>query len=178
MQSFRDRHGKQWEIELTVGCLSRVKSSSGGKFNLWEPTSDCGGKPLCQVLDSDLSELWELLWHVLEPAANAAGITADKFGESLAAENILQARAALWREWTDFFHQLQRPDAAAMLEKIDKFHRITLEAVKKNLQSEELSQAEIKIEQAIRTRLNSNAGDLAGKLESTLETILTGNSTT
>ena len=86
MKKFQDKENGQWTIDLSVGTLRRVKRDSEGKFNLFEPEGDYNGVPLRQALWADDAEFWEVLYQIVEPEATKREITADKFGELMAAK--------------------------------------------------------------------------------------------
>ena len=146
MQTFKDREGQDWEIDLPYGEVVRIKAESADKFDLAEPQKDDLGKRL----DEDLSLFWELLWYIVSPQAalvmpsagelrrrgnaqaipSVPGITAAEFGRRMSAPCLIAADEAFRREWQDFFHQLQRPDQAAALGALNLINSATLAKVK------------------------------------------------
>jgi hypothetical protein len=131
MTEFKDKDGTLWSINLTIGLVERVKKASG--WNLYEPDApapaeheakltpgdSAGAKTVQDVLWTDLSRFWELLWHLVQDQAAERKIDAEAFGRLMAARCLIDAHQAFWHEWADFFRQLQRPDAALVLEKME-----------------------------------------------------------
>lgn len=150
MQEFRDKTGRKWQIDLNFGAVLRIKSASGGKFNLL----DDGKGNLGQTLWADLGELYEVLWYLVEPQASKRSppVTADEFGEALAAECIIEARQKFFTEYIEFFQSLQRPETAMVLEKMLELNRrtgkLTLAKMTEAMSEEQLAKAMAKIEKA------------------------------
>ena len=124
MRKFRDRNGREWSIDLTIGTVARVRKQSGKRFDLLDPSSVVDGEKLSTVLDEDLAAVYEVLWYIIEPQAVAAGLNAEQFGESMAADCIIAAQAALFAEWLDFFRDVQRPDLATALDMMTTARRV------------------------------------------------------
>ncbi len=153
MQTFKDREGQEWEVDLPYGEVVRIKEESQGKFDLAEPQKDELGKRL----DEDLSLFWELLWYIVKPQAaivmpsagelrrrgnaqaipSVSGITAAEFGRRMSGDCLIAADEAFRREWQDFFHQLQRPDQAAALGALNLINSATLAKVRAKVESSE-----------------------------------------
>jgi len=173
VREFTDKTNQRWEIELTIGLVSRLRKNT--RFNLYEPHA--GTPPLVQVLDDDLEAFWELLWHLVEKQADARSINAEKFGELMAARSLIDAQRVFMEEWRDFCHGLQQPQHAAMLESLIKHNAMILEAV--TLKSrEQFAIVDQMSEKAIQTALNEKFGKEQGSFASTLEASLGDNSTT
>lgn len=156
MTQFRDKNGREWSIDLTIGAVERVKRASrdaGREFDLYDPGGRFGedGKKLQAVLWSDHSAFWELLWHLCEPQATAAGVTAEQFGDLMAARCLLDARRALWREWEDFFRQLQRPGEILVLERLRRYETKAVELAMESLTDPRLEEVDREVEQRMRT---------------------------
>lgn len=158
MKKFKDITGHEWELQLLFGDIMRVKEASGGRFDLLDPTAN----DLSKKLDVDLAFFWELLVHLVEPQAAAAGIAEHfgrEFGQRMAGRCIIEAQQAFFAEWADFFHQLQRPDLATALETTVKLNALTVAKVKERLERDETiktipQRAERKIDAALTTALS------------------------
>ena len=168
MQSFQDRHGRQWQIDLTIGAVARVKKSSGGKFDLLNPSATVDGKELFALLDDDLATVYEVLWHIVEPQAERLGVTADAFGDGLAADVILAAQSVLFSEWLDFFRLLQRPDAAKALELMRAAKLKLMRAVAKRTDQIDTATLLAQLDRKIETAVGDSFGNLQASLDSTL----------
>ena len=115
MRQFSDKTGSAWQIDLTFGAVLRVRQRDA-QLDLLDPTLQVDGQPLQVSLSLDLVRFWGLLWLLVEPQATAKGVTADQFGELMAADCLLAAQAAFFEEWRDFFRSLRRPDAGLAVE--------------------------------------------------------------
>ena len=83
MRSFTDKSDQTWQIDLTVGAVMRVKSSSEGRFNLFDP-----GPKMADELATDEGTFWELLWHLIEPQARERKIDAEALRLKLLVESL------------------------------------------------------------------------------------------
>ena len=106
MKTFSDATKRSWEIALTIGSAKRVKSLLG--IDLLQPEE--GDPPLLTRLGTDEMLLCDIIYCLVKPQADAAGITDEQFGELLGGEVILAAQTALYEELIDFFQQRGRAD--------------------------------------------------------------------
>jgi hypothetical protein len=113
MTSFRDSAGRTWQISLTIDALKRVKSLL--HVDLTEPLQ--GEPPLMTRLATDVMLLCDVLYAVIQPQAQQAGITDEMFGANLGGEAILAAQEALTQEWLNFFQNLRRTHLVKAIEK-------------------------------------------------------------
>lgn len=168
MAVFKDKANNRWTIDLPVGTVLRVKSESGGKYNLLEPESKLGERTLLAALWEDMAEFWELLWHVVEPQAKAMAepVTAEKFGELMAAECLVEAQLAFWQEWQAFFHHLQRPDRAAALGRMQRHTAKALEMLRTKLADPAMAEMDRLTEAKMQATLNKSFSKLQESLAS------------
>lgn len=106
MHAFTDTTGRIWELSLTIGAAKRVK----GLLNVDLLDLSGGNPPLITRLHTDAMLLVDVIYAVLKPAADAAGITDEQFGESLGGDAAWNAYLAFTAELADFFRQFHRPD--------------------------------------------------------------------
>jgi hypothetical protein len=165
MATFKDRENNTWTIDLPFGTVLRVKKESEGQFNLLDPEH---GNLADRLASHDFEALFELLWHILRPIAEARQIDAEKFGQLVAADCLLDARQALWKEWTDFFQKLQRPDQATVLEKLAKYNAKAVELVKAKVADPALANLDSRVEAQMAATLNRSFGSLGESLDSIL----------
>lgn len=177
MQTFKDSEDRQWTIDLPIGAVLRIKAASEGKFNLLDPSHKCGDVSQLDIVDGfdHLEVFWELLWHLIEPAAKEASVTAEEFGKAMGAEQLLDARVAFANEWRVFFQNLQRVDAATALEKNAKYHAKARQMVEAKLTAA-LTGIDERMEQAMQTSLNKASGNLQESLDAILGPTPGGNS--
>jgi hypothetical protein len=165
MSTFKDRENNSWTIDLPFGTVLRVKQESEGRFNLLDPQHENLADRLAA---HDFEALYELLWFILRPEAEARGIGAAKFGQLLAADCLLEARQVLWRVWTDFFQRLQRPDKATVLEKLAKYNARAIELVKAKVGDPKLAELDQRVEAKMLSTLNQSFGSSLASLDSIL----------
>ncbi len=196
MESFKDKTGQEWSINLSIGTVERVKKVS--RFNLYAPdepiaTDNCqpttdnrqlttgnssNAPSLQQVLWTDLSALFELLCYLLDDQLKAAGIDAVEFGRRMAARCLVDAQTAFFREWTDFFRQLRRLETLLTLEKTANLQEKARALVAAKIKDPRILEMEIRAGQAMETafekRFVSALADGHGKLRALSESIPAG----
>jgi len=112
MRAFTDSAGRAWTLSLTLDAAKRVKSLLG--VNLLE--LDKGDPPLLTRLGTDVILLCDVVFAILKPQAEAAGVTDEQFGAALGGDAILAAQTAFYEEMVDFFQKLGRADLAKAVE--------------------------------------------------------------
>ncbi len=111
---------------------------------------------LAEKIWADFGEFFELLCHIVEPD------DAKAFAENLAPNSLIAAKEAFFLEWTDFFRNLQRPEAAAVLEKLMMLHKKALEMTVARLADDRTKGLDMKAERLISQRLNDAFGTMGG----------------
>ena len=112
MRAFTDSAGRAWTLSLTLDAAKRVKSLLS--VNLLE--LDKGDPPLLTKLGTDVILLCDVVFAILKPQAEAAGVTDEQFGAALGGDAILAAQTAFYEEMVDFFQKLGRADLAKAVE--------------------------------------------------------------
>jgi len=112
MRAFTDSAGRAWTLSLTLDAAKRVKSLLS--VNLLE--LDKGDPPLLTKLGTDVILLCDVVFAILKPQAEAAGVTDEQFGGALGGDIILAAQTAFSEEMVDFFQKLGRADLAKAVE--------------------------------------------------------------
>lgn len=176
MQHFTDTTGRQWSIELPIGTVIRVRSTS--RFDLFDSACLCGGSgggptepaslPLSSLLATDLVAFWELLWLLVEPQAKEANVTAEQFGQDMAGDCLLVAQTAFFDEWRDFFLKLKRSDQATLVEKTMKYIGMAMEAIKQRAAHPGLAELDSWVAKKMDEDLSASLGNLQVSLGSTL----------
>ena len=108
MKTFTDNAGRTWTISLTLDAAKRVKGLL--TVNLLE--LEAGDPPLLTRLGTDVILLCDVIFALVKPQADAAGVTDAQFGAALGGEVILAAQTAFYEELVDFFRKLGRSDLA------------------------------------------------------------------
>lgn len=113
MKLFKDKTGREWAVDVTIGALKRIKDVLD--VNLYEIES--GDPPLATRLQTDLAFMVDVIYVVCKPQCDEKNVTGEQFGEALDGEAVLRARTAFFEALIDFFRQTQRPDRAEALAK-------------------------------------------------------------
>lgn len=182
-REFTDRESGRWTIDLPVGTVSRIRQADP-RFNLYSTHHELDGQnqlvaeanghpkkdgvPFAAKLLLDISLFWELLWHIVEPQARERGVSAEKFGQLMAADCLVNARIVFMDEWRDFFQKLQMPDQARALEILLSQHTRTLEEVTEALKSPKLRDLERQAQERMKQTVTREFGSLQASLESIL----------
>jgi len=156
MRTFADSAGRQWKVELTLGAAKRIQALTG--VNLLE--LDRGDPPLLTRLGLDVMLLCDVIFAVLEPQAEAAGVSDEQFGEALGGEAILAARTAFFEELADFFRRLGRADLARAIPAQEKLLAVAVERADRRI-------GEVDVEQAARQIVGDRSLSLQASSEST-----------
>ncbi len=141
------------------------------RFDLFDPGHKLGegeNDKLSMRLMQDLPLVWELLWRICEPQATAKGIDAAQFGEAMAAECLVAGQLAFFAEWQDFFHRLQRPEAAMALEKMTSYQAKMIQLMRAKLADPRMAEMDQKVGSVMESRLNNSYGSLLESLDAIL----------
>ncbi len=120
---FKDAQGRNWDATLTVAALRRIRSNL--KIDLWE--IEQGDPPLAVRLATDPLLISDLLYQILYPSLQEAGVSEEDFGEAMGPAELAAAYGAYAEALIDFFRQSGRPDRATALENVTKAVRLTAE---------------------------------------------------
>ena len=120
MKTFTDNAGRTWTIALTIDAAKRVRGLLN--VNLLEleqpwvsPSSavaSAKAEPLLTRLGTDVILLCDVVFALVKPQADAAGVTDEQFAAALGGDVILAAQTAFYEELVDFFRKLGRTDLA------------------------------------------------------------------
>ncbi len=108
MKTFTDTAGRTWTVALTIDAAKRVKSLLD--VNLLE--LEAGDPPLLTRLGTDVILLCDVIFALVKPQADAAGVSDQEFAAALGGDAILAAQTAFYEELADFFRKLGRGDLA------------------------------------------------------------------
>lgn len=169
MGVFLDKTGRKWVVELTIGAIDRVKSETNGRINLLHPEGMVDNKQTQVLLMSDLLEFWQVLYLLVEPQCLAAGITAEQFGDLMAADCLHQSQEVFWKEWSDFFLKLQRPELAMALEKIQTWTTMATARITKAMQRLSSQDLDSQVMTKLDVALNAAFGNSLDSSESIRE---------
>ena len=108
MKTFTDTAGRTWTLALTIDAAKRVKSLLD--VNLLE--LEAGDPPLLTRLGTDVILLCDVIFALVKPQADAAGVSDQEFAAALGGDVVLAAQTAFYGELVDFFRKLGRGDLA------------------------------------------------------------------
>ncbi len=108
MRTFTDTAGRTWTLALTIDAAKRVKSVLD--VNLLE--LEAGDPPLLTRLGTDVILLCDVIFALVKPQADAAGMSDQEFAAALGGDVVLAAQTAFYEELVDFFRKLGRGDLA------------------------------------------------------------------
>ncbi|HUS46159.1 MAG TPA: hypothetical protein VM219_09050 [Phycisphaerae bacterium] len=121
MKTFLDSAGRTWTIAITVDAVRRVRDLVDVNLaRIIEPRKAGGEVPLMTDLEDDLLLLVDVIYALVKPQADEAGVSDEEFGRALGGEAIAAAHEAFWRELADFFRSLRRRPNAAEARAIEK----------------------------------------------------------
>jgi len=111
MASFKDSKGRTWSVPVTTGTLARVKRETGvDLLAAFDPNSGA-----LALLSRDIVALFDVLVCVLRPQLDAAGVTAEDFGDALLEDHAQQAVYALMEGCVDYMPAAKQDSLKALL---------------------------------------------------------------
>jgi hypothetical protein len=105
MQTFRDNAGRQWQLEVTVAAVKRVRLLNGVDLHrviAREPKNPANPFPNLEEFFEDSIQVADVVWTLVESQAAAAGIDQESFGEALAGAALEAAAVALYNALGDY----------------------------------------------------------------------------
>ena len=113
MSSFKDKSGREWTIEMSIGDLKRVRETTG--VNLMELT--VGEAPPVFEIVNDIDKQLAIVWALIEEQATEAGLTEAQFLKAMNGKAAFDATCALWDQISEFLKGLGRKEAADVIRK-------------------------------------------------------------
>jgi hypothetical protein len=172
VRTFSDKAGQQWTLDLTFGCLSRIKGTLG--HDLLRPEKkitheDLGETSLQAAVMLDFPLFLDVLYVAVQPMCEQRNITSAQFGELMAPACVIDARDKFREEWRDFFLGLQRPDQAMALEKMGIWLKAAHRKIDQAMMAEELEKLDEQVNRAMDLSLKRSFGNLRESLASIQE---------
>ena len=161
MQTFKDRTGQDWIVEITIGAIKRVLALA--KIDLREPAVPYGEHKiaLSAAIELDTLLMADVLYAVCYPQAQDRGINQEAFYDLLGSDTMQAAHQALFREWADFFRRSGNSQMATVLEKQMAFLDRVVETTRQKWQ-------ESKAEETLDKILSSEIGNIGTQLTDSL----------
>ena len=154
-RTFNDTKGRSWDLTLTVSGAKRVKALTDTDL-----LDAIDGKLLESLVGSPML-LVDVIYAIVKPQADKAGVTAEQFGEALAGNAIDEATSAFLEGLTDFFPPSRRRVLKMALEKTKALQERVVTKAAELLESDRLDKA-VDAELA---KLGDPADVLAGEME-------------
>jgi hypothetical protein len=129
MKQFTDSTGRAWQLTLTVGAIKRVKGLLGADLLALHE----GDPPLAARLATDVVLVCDVLYAILKPDLDQAGISDEAFGQRLAGAAIAAAYEALCEELCDFFRSLGRTELVKVIQTQRAVVRQVVEAAERRI---------------------------------------------
>lgn len=98
MRSFKDNADRQWQVEVNVAALKRVRGLVG--VDLMQAIEGSGG--LIEKLVRDPVLLCDVVYALCKPEADGRGVSDEDFGRAMAGDAIEHATAAVLEELVGF----------------------------------------------------------------------------
>lgn len=95
---FKDRKGREWDVDINEGVAMRLKSSEGFDFYALEEDKSQGLKDLI----GDKRGILSLVWKIVKPQAAANGVSEDDFFGSMGGTSSANARTAFIESYGNF----------------------------------------------------------------------------
>lgn len=162
MPQFADKTGHVFDCSISFGVARTLKNREENPIDLLDP------EDLSRVLQ-DPFERFDLLFSIIASQAKAKELDADAFGLRVATRKCyIDAHAALTEALSDFFHMMDRPDLAAVIElaieSTGKLQQLAVDKVRgpetRALIDAEIARVDREIDQAMAaTNLDSTPGN-------------------
>jgi len=123
---------------LDIATVKRVRDYLD--VDLLEPEN--GKPPLLTKLGTDVILLCDVIYCIVKPQADEAGITDEQFGAVLDGDAILNAQKAFYEELIDFFRRCGRTDQATAIQKLMQVMQESIEKAEKAIQEIDLDSLE------------------------------------
>jgi len=130
MRSFNDNADRTWTLSLTIGAVKRLK----GLLDVDLLALAEGDPPLLTRLGTDVILLCDVIFALVKPQADQAGVSDEVFGAALGGDAILSAQKAFYEELSDFFLKLGRPDLSRAVTTQQALIGAAVEATRKRLE--------------------------------------------
>ena len=130
MRTFTDSAGRTWTLSLTLDAAKRVRSLLD--INLLDLES--GEPPLLTRLGTDVILLCDVVFAIVKPQADTAGVSDEEFGAALGGDVILAAQTAFYEELVDFFRQLGRSDLARAVDAQRRMIELTVKGIETRIE--------------------------------------------
>lgn len=149
MQSFKDKRGAEWAVEITVGSRRDVQKALG--LDLYALVED-EMKGLAELL-ADVERLVQLLYVLCRDQVEERGMDPEHFGRQFTGPVIEAATDALLQEYVSFFPNPQvREGLRKVLDKSAQMAARLAERASRQIDAIDLEREIDSLEKTLRTR--------------------------
>src|SRR6185436_3131861 len=134
MPSFKDLAGREWLITVNVFTLKHLKDALG--VDLMRLAD--GEPPLAVRLATEPVLVCEILYAILKPQMDAAGLTEEQFCQQMGGDQTARAYETFCEGLNDFFQSLGRKELAQVIRQGNRAVKATTEAVDQRIQAFDL----------------------------------------
>ena len=156
-RKYTDKNSREWTIDVHVFSAKRVKDGLGDKADLVDAQRF---GDLFKACSTDPELLVNIIWFLVEPAAEKAGVSPEQFAMGLQGDALDDAADALMEATIDFFPGRQQPSLRKALAKIRETEAKAIEILEDHLDSE-----------AVDEMVAKTLGNLSMNLQQSLESI-------
>lgn len=148
MPTFTDTVGRTWTVAVNVDAIRRVRNTLD--VNLLDVISDNSQLLARLVVDPIL--LCDVLYVLVQPQAQAQGVSDEDFGRALGGDAIDHATTALLEGLASFFPSAKAAVLRKAIAKLRTLEQLAIETTDKRLDA-------LEINQEMLDRLASTPGD-------------------
>ena len=148
MPTFADNAGRTWTVAVNVDAIRRVRNTLD--VNLLDAVSDDG--QLLERLVVDPILLCDVLYVLVQPQAQAQGVSDEDFGRALGGDALDHATQALLEGLASFFPSAKAALLRKAIAKLRALEHLAIEQAAKQLDSDEL-------DRQMRAAIGLNPGD-------------------
>jgi len=117
MASFEDTQGRKWHLSIDINTIRRVRTMTGfDLYKMVEFGNNNGGT--IRQLTEDVILLVDVLYAIVKPDADQAGITDEEFGAALGGDVLGRATEALLDAYINFCPSRQSKILTAIRERL------------------------------------------------------------
>ena len=119
MQSFKDKNGKNWDIELKIGTAIKLKSRFGLDVDQVLMPDDKSNTSAIEKITTDIEYLFNIIYTFCEKQCREAAISQEDFAELFDAAAIDSAINAFLEEIINF----SRPAKKKILQEMNRIRK-------------------------------------------------------
>lgn len=132
MQTFKDAQGRVWELQINIAAVKRIKAACNVDLMDLVRGGEAAKSCMSELMSNPVV-VCDVLYALVMPRAEKAGITDEQFGESLYSDVLENATDALIQELIDFFPKGQRHLLKRAQAKIAEMQELMLAEAEKQI---------------------------------------------